>query len=230
MEKVITILGMILGSLSVSGQVGGICMYTLPDSTEVCYQTNAGVNAQNTCLQEAVDLFALPYNPYDSPLVNCASTVYLNGVAGFWTGTGNCVSDFCSIYLPVELSDFYGDCGGVGWVTASEFNNDYFTLESSKDGQFWKVENVVSGSGTTQTEKKYSVNIKASGLTYFKLSQTDTDGISETFRVITVDCSSMELTVVNHMDMAGKVIDLNNFKGVYFAQYSDGSTTKHFKN
>ena len=47
--------------------------------------------------------------------------------------------------LPVELSSFEAepvdDLNHINWITQSEQNSDYFNLESSFDGENWKLIN-----------------------------------------------------------------------------------------
>jgi hypothetical protein len=66
----------------------------------------------------------------------------------------------CAI-LPIELLSFTGTrqerTNLLTWVTASETDNHYFTIESSDDMQNWDVVGVVQGAGTTSEQKTYSL-------------------------------------------------------------------------
>lgn len=84
--------------------------------------------------------------------------------------------------LPVELLTFDAvlKAGKVDtdWATASEKNNDYFTVERSSDGiQFEPVGNV-KGSGTCSEKHNYSLtdDNPFGGISYYRLKQTDFDG------------------------------------------------------
>lgn len=153
-----------------------------------------------------------------------------------WGGFGcNGYNTFCPYViavdeLPIELSEFNGDCNKIKWVTESELNNDYFTLERSVDGNFWNVESIVEGSGTTQQRKEYYVNVNNEGVNYYRLTQTDFNGLSEVFKVISIDCGVVSSEVVGIYNLSGQAIDLNTYKGIYIVRMSDGKTTKHFKN
>jgi hypothetical protein len=106
--------------------------------------------------------------------------------------------------LPINLKSFkaYVVDGRVKlvWTTSSELNNDYFTIENSKSGEFYQTVTKVKGSGTTGEEHTYIAwdNAPYSGLSYYRLKQTDLDGISKTFKPVTVevDASSQQAQLV----------------------------------
>lgn len=84
--------------------------------------------------------------------------------------------------LPVELLSFnaiYSDKKvDLTWATASETNNDYFTIERTKDGSSFETVSTVDGAGNSTsvleyTERDYS---PLEGLSYYRLVQTDFNG------------------------------------------------------
>lgn len=64
------------------------------------------------------------------------------------------------------------------WTTASEENNDYFTIERSIDGVRWVSLGTVKGFGTTSVAHDYSFeDMKpVAGISYYRLKQTDYNG------------------------------------------------------
>ena len=64
------------------------------------------------------------------------------------------------------------------WTTASEENNDYFTIERSINGVSWVAIGTVKGAGTTTAENYYSFEDKkpVAGISYYRLKQTDFNG------------------------------------------------------
>lgn len=84
--------------------------------------------------------------------------------------------------LPVQFSAFTGelivDKVLLNWQTATEKDNDYFTVEKSKDGIEWEVVGNIKGNGTTSTKHEYSIIDERPflGISYYRLSQTDFDG------------------------------------------------------
>ena len=96
--------------------------------------------------------------------------------------------------LPIDLVSFTGKCKnsetGLEFVVASQINNDYFTIERSADNQNWTTIGEIPGIGNTSTQMTYNYTDYSpmQGLSYYRLSQTDFDGESETFAPITVTC------------------------------------------
>ena len=95
--------------------------------------------------------------------------------------------------LPVELLSFTGDCMGEGallkWATASETNNDYFTIEKSTDLTDWIKLTTVAGAGSSTTVQTYTVLDPSPGkVTYYRLTQTDYDGNTQQYEPIVVKC------------------------------------------
>ena len=84
--------------------------------------------------------------------------------------------------LPVELIKFAGDTEGrynmLYWQTASEIENDYFTLLGSANGSDWQQLAIIDGAGTTQEKQNYEFedDILSLEMTYYKLKQTDFNG------------------------------------------------------
>ena len=107
---------------------------------------------------------------------NTSSTAYTTSVA-------NMAAAAAAGILPIELTSFTVSATEYGytfnWVTASEVENDYFTLEFSEDGEEFIAIDYVSGAGTTSETSEYEyvwdANPKANIL-YFRLKQTDYNG------------------------------------------------------
>lgn len=84
--------------------------------------------------------------------------------------------------LPITISrwDAYNQEKSVllEWSTASEEDNDYFTIERSTNGVSWVAIGKVKGAGTTTMENYYSFEDKkpVGGISYYRLKQTDYNG------------------------------------------------------
>lgn len=95
--------------------------------------------------------------------------------------------------LPVELTAFHATPinGSVrlNWSTASETKNDYFTLERSANGLSWTTLQRIEALGSTQEKRDYEVSDEQplSGISYYRLSQTDIDGHSKYFPIKSVE-------------------------------------------
>lgn len=94
--------------------------------------------------------------------------------------------------LPVSLLsfDYSTERGAVqlNWTTASEENNDFFTLERSTNGVDFEVINKTYGVGTTVEVQQYAYRDSNPlfGASYYRLSQTDYDGATAKIGFITV--------------------------------------------
>lgn len=113
------------------------------------------------------------------------------------------VLDYVRIYqasnpLPIELTHFEAVPSAgqveVRWSTASEINNDIYQVERSKDAVLWENIGQVDGAGnSSQTIDCMHIDVRPlSGLSYYRLNQTDYDGTSETFEPVSVYFSSTE--------------------------------------
>lgn len=104
--------------------------------------------------------------------------------------------------LPVELLYFKGSMKGevaaLEWATASELNNDFFTLEKTVDLEQYEKVAVVTGNGTTEERNIYQYydNNLTPGTSYYRLKQTDFDG-SFTYSDIIKVSNSSTLDVVD---------------------------------
>jgi hypothetical protein len=94
--------------------------------------------------------------------------------------------------LPIELLSFTGHSTPKGnmleWSTATELNNDYFTLERSLNGvDFFEITNV-DGAGTSLSQLDYTFLDKTApaGSNYYRLKQTDFDGQFSYSRIILI--------------------------------------------
>jgi hypothetical protein len=99
--------------------------------------------------------------------------------------------------LPVSLLSF--DAKRVGrnvetsWVTASEVNNDFFTVERSSDGLRFQPMTRVQGHGTSSESYQYAWTDDHApvGTCYYRLRQTDFDGRSEVCRIVLVNSGDL---------------------------------------
>lgn len=95
--------------------------------------------------------------------------------------------------LPIELINFEATKQDrqveLSWSTASELNNDYFTIERSADGISWENVQTILGAGNSSRTIDYSWidNSPYAGISYYRLKQTDYDGKSETFHIVSIE-------------------------------------------
>jgi hypothetical protein len=112
------------------------------------------------------------------------------------------------------------------WATASEENNDHFTIERSDSQNSWTQIALIDGNGTTSETNYYNYQDYPSkdGLYYYRLFQTDHDGTRELLGELSMNFSS-ELTVIRRYDLLGKDI-VGSAEGLVIELLSNGSTRK----
>jgi hypothetical protein len=145
------------------------------------------------------------------PTLNPGSTCVLSGVG---TAQANNVSVFTTTssqpfiltrnnqLLPVELLAFATYCENkkvnVKWSTASEDNNDFFTVERSPDAMNYQSIGLVNGAGTSSVQHNYYFvdHDPLSGTSYYRLRQTDFNGLTQVFSSASLSaCGSGGLSV-----------------------------------
>jgi hypothetical protein len=103
-----------------------------------------------------------------------------------WSGLST-FSDFTGLGngtpLPISLLDFNAypvlEQVEIVWTTATEINNDYFTIERSKDGISFEELMKVQGAGNSNQILNYKEldSNPFEGTSFYRLKQTDFDGI-----------------------------------------------------
>lgn len=118
--------------------------------------------------------------------------------AGYPVNTGPClpyfafdglsISEICPNTLPIELLEFDVKCVDgqtfAEWSTASESNNDNFTIWKSFNGTDWAELGTVPGAGNSNSPLNYSLPVgQADRPAYYRLSQSDHDGAQKFFEI-----------------------------------------------
>jgi hypothetical protein len=129
-----------------------------------------------------------------------------------WTmGSGASLS---CVPLPIELLNFSGkllpNSISLNWSTASEINNDYFTIERSSNGINFNEIAQKDGAGTSITTIEYSIidNNPFNGINYYRLKQTDFDGTSKLSSIIGVEFYKEE-NLLNNIHPNPTTTDIN---------------------
>lgn len=194
-----------------------------------------GITSPRAQLWEPVSTGWFPPAPTQSNPT--ATTTQISGVTSFnnWWTLSSAANP-----LPVELLSFEARPAGsvvqLNWVTASELNNDYFSVERSRNGVEFTEIVQVDGAGTTSQVHSYTT-VDASpytGVSYYRLRQTDFDGqasysqirkvsmnkelpvtiypnpvISNTLNIATAT-ESEEVNTVTIYDVTGKIVAHHN--------------------
>ena len=111
-----------------------------------------------------------------------------------------------TVPLPVTVNSFAAtlnkDIVLLDWSTSQEINNKFFTVEKSTDGNSFSFLAKVNGAGNSSVTKKYHLNDlqPADGINYYRLSQTDIDGVRKNIeikRVTYKNPKDFSATIVN---------------------------------
>jgi len=114
-------------------------------------------------------------------------------------------SNSLSTTLPIELISFSANSETnkvvLNWTTASEINNNYFTVERSVDAENFEIVKTVSGAGNSNFQINYSAtdNNPLSGFSYYRLKQTDFNGDYSYSKIVAVENTSeiLSLNILN---------------------------------
>lgn len=136
------------------------------------------------------------------------------GVTKTISGSGNC----CQSTLPIELLYFKTACKNQNkrtfeWATASEMNNNYYTVEGSSNALHWTTLLQLNGAGKSSSKKSYSATSDVNtDYSYFRLKQTDFDGESKYSPIVFNDCENDEAPTIVTSNSGNGLVDLT-FKG-----------------
>ena len=133
------------------------------------------------------------------------------------------------VALPVELLYFegygYPRFNNLKWSTASEYNSDYFSIERSEDGEFWKTVGT-KGASTNSTQiinYYYNDSYINKGLIYYRLKQVDFDGNYKMYGPIAISYIQSGKKVIKYINMLGQEVN-PTVKGIIFEIYEDGTS------
>lgn len=137
--------------------------------------------------------------------------------------------------LPIELTSFTGSDetrhNELNWSTASEINNDYFTLERSANGSEWQKVTEIDGAGTSVSVLNYlysDYDFSPNMINYYRLSQTDFDGtVKNSGEIVSIDNRFKSKVIVRITNILGQNVS-NDQKGIVIYVYEDGSNEMIF--
>lgn len=132
--------------------------------------------------------------------------------------------------LPINLLSFQADCDDnsnqLSWSTASEINNEYFSIEYSVNAEDWQVIGIVQGAGNSNSLRNYSFrhdNLLRPANSYYRLKQTDFNGQFEYSEVV---------GLYNCRGKLSEVISVypNPNKGIFKVMYSPNDSQEGVMN
>ncbi len=149
---------------------------------------------------------------------SAAGTIVSNSAVSNF-GVFTLASTNANVTLPVELMNFdaliVNDNTQIDWKTASEINNDYFTIERSADGEYFESIGTVAGVGNTTNLSTYQFIDESpfSGTSFYRLRQTDYDGQFKVYDPVSVNYKGA------NMDFVIKAVGPNPFSDILRIDY-----------
>lgn len=137
--------------------------------------------------------------------------------------------------LPIELISFNAGYNGsyvvIDWSVASQVNNDYYEIQRSIDVEDWELVTSIEGAGSSNTQIDYRAidENPLLGVSYYRLSQTDYDGTTETFFPVSVIIEPKIKELVKIFNIFGQEVN-TDYNGMVIKLYRDGSVEKKLNN
>jgi len=163
-----------VGDIDMQWDLSGLNAVTPSDLRLLIDTDNDGLFADETPIAGAVSLGGNIYGFIKVP----GGTAGIRNNRRFTLAT----VDKIQTPLPVELISFEANANedkvDLEWITASEINNDFFTIERSSDAINWEDVSKINGAGNSnQTISYYDVDYNPIvGTSYYRLKQTDFNG------------------------------------------------------
>ena len=138
-------------------------------------------------------------SPFLIGISGCTNNSIVGGTAGTPLPAVR-INVSASPALPIELVSFSAECQAdqsrlFEWQTASEHNNDFFTIEESVDGTTWNILATIEGAGNSVQLIDYNYSYRMETLEtgeihYYRLKQTDFDGAFDYSGTISLSCDA----------------------------------------
>lgn len=149
---------------------------------------------------------------------SAAGTIVSNSAVSNF-GVFTLASTNANVALPVELMNFDAVVidakTQIDWKTASEINNDYFTIERSQDGEYFEAIGTVAGVGNTTNLSTYQFidENPLAGTSFYRLRQTDYDGQFKVYEPVSINFKGA------NMDFIIKAVGPNPFSDILRIDY-----------
>lgn len=132
------------------------------------------------------------------------------------------------LYFKAENMECYNR---ITWSTASESNNDFFLLERTHDGFYFKQVCRVPGAGNSSSQNFYEQRdeISFNGIVYYKLSQFDFDGQQTTYELISVDNRGKTApNLLSITNILGQKVERYERNMLLLFHYDNGTVVKRY--
>jgi len=135
------------------------------------------ISTNNFCTVDKAGIYS--FEVTDSSLMLCPAIAYVT---------------LNSVTLPINLLYFGSICNEDNkndfyWVTASETNNDYFSLQKSSNAVDFIDIGIVEGSGNSNNLRTYYfTDYNPGNYSYYRLCNTDYNGVTECSEILAPGC------------------------------------------
>ncbi|HEY4936949.1 MAG TPA: T9SS type A sorting domain-containing protein, partial [Puia sp.] len=164
-----------------------------------------------TLVNSVVGLPGVNAGTTTNPQINRTGLTLANLTNSFYVGSVNSVNT----PLPITLISFkaHVENGEVelDWLTASETDNAYFTIQRSKDGLGWENLQKIAGGGTSSNTESYTAYDQApySGTSFYRLMQTDIDGKQTYSPIISINLENKNTDISIYPNPATDLIKIS---------------------
>lgn len=120
--------------------------------------------------------------------------------------------------LPVKMVSFSAEQDQqkvkLNWATATEINNDFFTVERSSDGNLWNEIKKVKGAGNSTELRSYTSYDEnaVAGTFHYRIKQTDFDGKTSYSEIRTIRNTGTKSLSLFPVPNAGNTINITGVK------------------
>ena len=121
--------------------------------------------------------------------------------------------------MPIELLSFTAEPKNahieLNWFTANEISNDYFDVQRSFDGVNFTSIDKINGAGNSTQVLSYSAvdDAPLTGISYYRLKQTDYDGKTSYSDVEAVEFNNRnEFESTNEFENTSELKNTNEFQ------------------
>lgn len=179
-----------------SGTVYSTVNYTYSNTTWTGYTAETQIwSIPGTATDAAVRILVTPFNnPDDCGVILDDLTMVASGV------------------LPVSLSLFNAAPKNTGvelnWITSSEANSAYFSVQRSKDGvNFFEIGKVNASNISTGASYTFTDAAPASGFNYYRLKQFDKNGIFKISGIVKLNLAATDVNALVYPTVVSSVLN-----------------------
>jgi len=225
-----------------------------PSKREYWTIDRSGVSASNATIELSWGSNSNVYAPNTSDLIvaHFTGTAWENAggnsISGSATGVVSSNAGWSSyspftlgsqqyaVTLPITLVSFdakpYQNEVKVSWQTASEVDNDYFTVERSENGvDFFDLARVDGAGNSAHTINYFTMDTDFNRtVLYYRLKLTSFNGEESFSDIASVDMSQTQNqgVIIMTVNSLGQEVD-ETAKGIVFDIYSDGTSVKRIQ-